>query len=550
MNTKEQENYGKATLQAFIASIIKSRKAKKPLLVNISNFSLFDELSTPNLTQISSLEELSDNLKFDFILGDFPFGMYQKEWRDEITNKIIKAPQNWLEILKSIYKLTEDGLGMFLVEPHGLNNKQGQKFQKELNAKGFYVNAIFNVPEKILLPLTAIRPVLISISKGNHPKFFLAELNEPNQATQAAKNFVFGIDKENLADGTLLNKGEFVSFHRLKIQQQIERLETQYKEYEKHILSDITNEIKSVRSGETFQEVENAVYIPKIGKSEVVSNLNNARLKHHNYFQVVLNETVLNEYVASFFESALGKLILDSLTMQSFIPHVNKQDIEQAFIALPNIEEQKSIVQTQHKLRELKTVIENFNKEIALNPNTSIQGQLDRMLEAITVLTDADKIRAIVREGESKNIEFKETLSLDIRKQTKESYIEQSALKTIVAFLNTEGGVLLIGVSDDGKINGVEAEIEKFHKNIDKFLLHFKNLLKSKIGEAFYPFIDNRLVKLDNIHVLLVECKASQSPCYLEGKEFFVRTNPATDKLEGPKLVEYVQHHFGTLKSH
>ncbi len=102
----------------------------------------------------------------------------------------------------------------------------------------------------------------------------------------------------------------------------------------------------------------------------------------------------------------------------------------------------------------------------------------------------------------------------------------------------------MIGVSDDGQIRGVDGEIEKFHKNIDKFLLHFKNLLKSKIGEEFYPFIDNRLVKLDDVHILLVECKASQTPCYLESKDFYVRTNPATDKLEGPKLVEYVKHHF------
>jgi predicted HTH transcriptional regulator len=210
-------------------------------------------------------------------------------------------------------------------------------------------------------------------------------------------------------------------------------------------------------------------------------------------------------------------------------------------------------VLTQHKLRELKDVIENFNREIALNPTSSasIQGQLSRMLEAIAVLTDADKVRAIIREGESKRIEFKESLSLDVKKQKEESYdvkkepkIEQSSLKTIVAFLNTEGGTLLIGVSDDCQVCGVDGEIEKFHKTTDKFLLHFKNLLQSKIGEQFYPFIDNRLVKVDDVNVLLVECKASQTPCFLEGKNFYVRTNPATDQLEGHKLVEYVKHHF------
>jgi hypothetical protein len=31
---------------------------------------------------------------------------------------------------------------------------------------------------------------------------------------------------------------------------------------------------------------------------------------------------------------------------------------------------------------------------------------------------------------------------------------------------------------------------------------------------------------------------------YVDNKDFFVRTNPSTDQLEGPKLVAYIQNHF------
>jgi predicted HTH transcriptional regulator len=51
---------------------------------------------------------------------------------------------------------------------------------------------------------------------------------------------------------------------------------------------------------------------------------------------------------------------------------------------------------------------------------------------------------SLARSGESKIIEYKESFSLDIRKGSKEKYIELSALKTIVAFLNTNGGTLLV----------------------------------------------------------------------------------------------------------
>ena len=159
-------------------------------------------------------------------------------------------------------------------------------------------------------------------------------------------------------------------------------------------------------------------------------------------------------------------------------------------------------------------------------------------------LTDIDKVRGILREGESKNIEYKETLSLDVRKNTKQKYIELSVLKTVVAFLNTEWGILLVGVNDDGNITGLDEEINKFHKNLDKFLLHFKNLIKVRIGEEFYPFIEYKAIHVDGKLILIVECEESPSPCYLDNKDFYVRTNPATDKLEGPRLVEYIRNHF------
>jgi len=171
-------------------------------------------------------------------------------------------------------------------------------------------------------------------------------------------------------------------------------------------------------------------------------------------------------------------------------------------------------------------------------------------LKFLTYVDSGDELsRAvanIIDQGESLTAEFKETLSLDVKKQTKEKYLEKSVLKTISGFLNAKGGALLVGVKDDGEQSGIEKEVDKFYKGVnDDFLKHFKNILKSSIGEEYYPFIDYQIVGVDNKSILYIKCEQSKDPCYLNGKNFYVRTNPATDKLEGPKLVNYIKNHFG-----
>lgn len=156
-------------------------------------------------------------------------------------------------------------------------------------------------------------------------------------------------------------------------------------------------------------------------------------------------------------------------------------------------------------------------------------------------LTD---IHQLIISCESKTLEFKQTLSLDTRTNRKEKYIETNCLKTIAGFLNSDGGTLLVGVTDDNIPVGVMEEINNFFKGSkDRFLLHFKSLVKDHIGGEFYPLLDYQLDSVDGNAILRVDCKESNRPCFI-GDDFYVRTNPATDKLAGPKLLEYISRRF------
>ncbi len=158
-----------------------------------------------------------------------------------------------------------------------------------------------------------------------------------------------------------------------------------------------------------------------------------------------------------------------------------------------------------------------------------------------------------ISNGESKNCEFKESLSLDVRQSQsnksyqpkKESYIELAVLKTIAGFLNTDGGELFIGVSDDSKVLGIENELIKLHKSSkDKFQLHLKTLIKENIGLGSSNYINLELKKVNDKEIIHVICKKSDEPVYIKDKDFYIRTGPATDKLEGRELVNYTTSRF------
>lgn len=542
-----QSNSGKKIVSTFAYNWATRANAHSILHFASSRFGVFSDSITVGVTSIKDLQEITNDRKFNLILGDFPLGLSPVSWQAGATT--IKAHQNWIEIAKSLAFLNQPGTALFLLEPLAFSNSRGTVFEKALNDLGYFVNGIFNCPKNLLQPAISITPVVVAISRVETERLYVAELLDDEQVKQVVDNYFSARDLGNLISGTYIDKSEYRGFNRIKIKQQIERLETQYKIFEEYRLGDLAKEINSVKSGKLFCERANAVYIPNVGTSLVVGCIADTKLKHHNYFQVVLQDSTVSEYLVAFFRSALGRMILDSMVSQTFIPHLNKKDLEQLIVALPSPPEQQSIVITLSKLQKLKNAIQIFDAQLALNPTSSktVLGQLDTMLDAIGSLTSADRVRGLVREGETKTIEFKETLGLNIRNtigQT-DKKLETASLKTIVAFLNTEGGTLLIGVSDNGSIPGVLPEIAKFYRsNVDKFLLHLKDLIQGRIGESYYPFIDVNMVDVDSNPVVVVDCKPSRSPCFLDDTEFYVRTNPATDKLDGKKLSDYLMNHF------
>jgi len=161
----------------------------------------------------------------------------------------------------------------------------------------------------------------------------------------------------------------------------------------------------------------------------------------------------------------------------------------------------------------------------------------------------------LIKRGESKSLEFKSTLRWSLKEDRRDDKgVTHATLKTVAAFLNTDGGDLLLGVADDGSIVGIERDQLE---NDDKFMRHLAQVVRNGMGDRAGTCIDPKTQIAQGKTVCVVSCQRSPEPVFLKWKgieatpegDFFVRQGPGTIKLSPDSAKEYIRTRFGPLAS-
>ena len=119
--------------------------------------------------------------------------------------------------------------------------------------------------------------------------------------------------------------------------------------------------------------------------------------------------------------------------------------------------------------------------------------------------------------------------------------MELSCIKTIAGFLNTKGGTLVVGVTDEGIPLGLESD--QF-SNEDKMSLHLANLINEKIGPQYMIYIHPRFEDYKEKRILWVECWPSKTPVFVkEGNDakFYIRTGTSTTELNSSQTHDFIK---------
>ncbi|MCP4361657.1 MAG: ATP-binding protein, partial [Chloroflexi bacterium] len=100
--------------------------------------------------------------------------------------------------------------------------------------------------------------------------------------------------------------------------------------------------------------------------------------------------------------------------------------------------------------------------------------QWDRLRQTVQ-----SRVLTLIEQGEHERLEFKSSLRWDVRQKVVNKKLPYVIAKTLAAMMNSNGGYLLIGVADDGRILGIEQDIQSLNKkNLDGFRLVLSQLVE------------------------------------------------------------------------
>jgi len=201
--------------------------------------------------------------------------------------------------------------------------------------------------------------------------------------------------------------------------------------------------------------------------------------------------------------------------------------------------------------------IENY-KEFLKERRVLLSERFNHFLNNISITDTKIKshldIDELINSDEDHFLEFKSTMRYSVTEHQVDRKLEDVILKTVSAFNNSDGGKLLIGVSDDKKILGLQNDYNTLKEgNRDHFELHLRNLLNNSFSKEYistnvrihFPIVEDE-------EVCLVDIKYGTKPLFMEVKDrngnkhkkFYVRSGNSSQELDIVETSEYIKKRF------
>ncbi|MFH0806509.1 MAG: RNA-binding domain-containing protein [Candidatus Brennerbacteria bacterium] len=150
----------------------------------------------------------------------------------------------------------------------------------------------------------------------------------------------------------------------------------------------------------------------------------------------------------------------------------------------------------------------------------------------------------LLAKDEHEQLEFKSSLRFDHHVGKVNRELEKATMKSVAAFLNSDGGQIVVGIDDAKRPLGLEYDYGTIQKqSSDGFENHFTQVFSAMIGPEFRHLVKLWFEKYEGKDVCVVDVAQSARPVYLKienAEHFFVRTGNTITALKLSEAEEYI----------
>lgn len=158
------------------------------------------------------------------------------------------------------------------------------------------------------------------------------------------------------------------------------------------------------------------------------------------------------------------------------------------------------------------------------------------------------RLKVLLKDEESHMLEFKSSARWDRSNNQVNKTLEKSILKTIASFLNSKGGILLIGIDDDKRILGIEKDLDTIgKKNEDGYTQYLTSIIASHLQIEVMSRIKISYEAINKHLICIIDVERSDFPVFLKNiddREFYIRTANSTRELNVEQVYKYISFNW------
>ena len=479
-------------------------------------------------------------------------------------------------IFDSVKQLADDGMAIFLTNHQLLLTRRSRQMLELLEEEGIFFNAAISI-EAPSIPNTGMKFLMCIFSRKKNEHVFFGGCNNI-LSDEVLLAYRSGSNQEHVGIWSTLE--DFIGFsdeniplvddpkiHKEILQKKLIASSTLFEFF---TLGDLVSAMGSTSNGKLRDDViwENVIFLRKVNPISTTDKSIADKWKR-GYFAIELNKDLINnEYLNYLFTRSVGKYMLDTIVWGNALRSINKRNLSSMPVLLPSLETQETVVEIRReidtKMSELDVLKEMLHK---LDNLDFIRAELEK------VKSPQDDLTNLLQREESSKLEFKSSLWRNFKNDepidtqtTKNPKLEDAVIKTICAFLNSEGGTLLIGVSDtklsDGVsfITGIEHDYvwcKKNNLNQDGFGQSIESLIRDKLTSSLTSLEKHISKSFHNVGGKII-CKIDVIPAPTKGHGYavfarvstvkemrlFIRSGETTTMQSTESQMNYIVGHF------